>query len=63
MWLRMAKLAHGRLAGAGADAGFYEAKVGTARFYLHRTLPMANAHYLALSAGKESLMALAPEAF
>ena len=35
----------------------------TARFYMRRTLPMANAHYLALSAGKESLMALAPEAF
>ena len=45
------------------DAGFYEAKVRTARFYMQRTLPMANAHYLALSAGKESLMALAPEAF
>ena len=61
--------AHGE-AGAGPlglaamrDAGFYEAKVRTARFYMQRTLPMANAHYLALSAGKESLMALAPEAF
>jgi alkylation response protein AidB-like acyl-CoA dehydrogenase len=62
MWLRMAKLAHGRLAGEGND-GFYETKVRTARFYLHRTLPIANAHYLALSAGKESVMALAPEAF
>ena len=60
--------AHGE-AGAGpwpandGDAGFYRAKVETARFYMQRTLPMANAHYLALSAGKESLMALAPEAF
>ena len=63
MWLRMAKLARGRRPVADADADFYEAKVRTARFYMQRTLPMANAHYLALSAGKESLMALAPEVF
>lgn len=63
MWLRMAKLAQGHLRAAGADAGFYEAKLQTARFFMQRTLPMANAHYLALSAGKDSLMALAPESF
>ena len=63
MWLRMARIAEDRLSHGDAGALFYEAKVRTARFYMQRTLPMANAHYLALSAGKESLMALAPEAF
>ena len=62
MWLRMAKLAQQRLL-TGGDAGFYEAKVSTARFYMQRMLPMANAHSMALSAGKDSLMALAPESF
>jgi alkylation response protein AidB-like acyl-CoA dehydrogenase len=63
MWLRMAKLAQDRLPTADADAAFCEAKLKTARFFMQRTLPMANAHYLALSAGKDSLMALAREAF
>src|SRR3954452_14357899 len=63
MWLCMAKLAQGCRPANDGDAGFYRAKVETARFYMQRRLPMANAHYLALSAGKESLMALAPEAF
>ena len=63
MWLRMARIAEGRLSEGDADAGFYEAKVRTAQFYMQRMLPMANAHYLALNAGKVSLMALAPETF
>jgi hypothetical protein len=63
MWLRMAKLGRDRLPAAGGDAIFYEAKVSTARFYLHRVLPMAHAHAMALSAGKDSLMAMPPDAF
>jgi hypothetical protein len=63
MWLRMAKLAQDRRSAKDGDAEFYTAKVITARFYMYRTLPIANAHYLALSAGKDNLMALAPEAF
>ena len=38
MWLRMAKMAQGRLSGGDADAVFYEAKLRTARFYMQRTL-------------------------
>jgi alkylation response protein AidB-like acyl-CoA dehydrogenase len=63
MWLRMAKVAQDRLPDDNADAGFYDAKLRTARFFMQRTLPLANAHFLALSAGKDSLMALAPESF
>jgi alkylation response protein AidB-like acyl-CoA dehydrogenase len=63
MWLRMARQAQSRLPAADANAGFYEAKITTARFYMRRTLPMSNAHFMALSAGKKSLMALAPEGF
>ncbi|HEX6011631.1 MAG TPA: acyl-CoA dehydrogenase C-terminal domain-containing protein, partial [Geminicoccaceae bacterium] len=63
MWLRMAKLARNRLPAADAEAGLYEAKLRTARFFMQRTLPQASSHFLALAAGKDSLMGLPAEAF
>jgi alkylation response protein AidB-like acyl-CoA dehydrogenase len=63
MWLCMAKLARNRVPAADADAGFYDAKLTTAQFFMHRTLPQANSHFLALAAGKDSLMGPAVEAF
>jgi alkylation response protein AidB-like acyl-CoA dehydrogenase len=63
MWARMALLAREKLPLANGDAGFYEAKLHTARFYLLRTLPQANAHFQALAAGKDSLMRLPEDAF
>ena len=63
MWLRMAKCARDRLPAADVDTGFYDAKLKTARFYMQRMLPHANAHFLALAVGKDSLMGLAAEAF
>jgi alkylation response protein AidB-like acyl-CoA dehydrogenase len=63
MWLRMAKLARHRLPAADAEAGLYDAKLRTARFFMQRTLPQANAHFLALVAGKDGLMGLPAEAF
>jgi hypothetical protein len=63
MWARMAVVARGHLANGGDESGFYETKLGTARFYLHRVLPQAHAHFHALAAGKESLMRVAEDAF
>ena len=63
MWLRMAKVARQRLAASEVDADLHAAKLVTARFYMERMLPHAHAHFMALAAGKESLVALAAEDF
>ena len=63
MWARMALLAREKLLRANGEAGFYEAKLHTARFYLMRTLPQATAHFQALAAGKDTLMRLPEDAF
>ena len=63
MWLRMAKAAQAGLAGGQGDAGFYEAKLVTARYYAERFLPDAGALRRKIEAGADSLMALPAEAF
>jgi len=63
MWLKMAKIAHERLAGAPVDEGYYEAKLVTARYYAERFLPDAGALRRKLESGSESMMALGAEAF
>ena len=65
MWLRMAKAAAEALAhGQGAeDAGFYEAKLVTARHFATTILPEAGALRRKIEAGAETLMALPAEAF
>lgn len=63
MWARMAVVARRKLPQADGEAGFYEAKLATARFYLERALPQAGAHFQALAAGKGSLMSLPEDAF
>ncbi|HUI18505.1 MAG TPA: acyl-CoA dehydrogenase C-terminal domain-containing protein [Alphaproteobacteria bacterium] len=64
MWCRMAKAALAKLAGgAGDEHAFYEAKLATARFFMARLLPEANALFATLMAGKKPLMELAEAAF
>ncbi|HEX4262503.1 MAG TPA: acyl-CoA dehydrogenase C-terminal domain-containing protein [Acetobacteraceae bacterium] len=63
MWARMAKLAAGRLPGAGAEAAFYQAKLTTARFFMERILPQAGALWLAIRSGKGAMMELDAAAF
>ncbi len=63
MWARMAKLAAGRLPGAGAEAAFYQAKLATARFFMERILPQAGALWLAIRSGKGAMMELDAAAF
>ena len=63
MWLRMIEAAAGSLPEAGERAAFYDAKIKTARFFFERMLPEAAGSYLAVMAGKDSLMALDETAF
>ena len=62
MWLKMARASE-RALGGGEDRAFHEAKLATARFYMLRALPQANAHFMALASGKDSLMRLPAESF
>ena len=43
MWARSAKVAREKLPAANGDAGFYQAKLTTAQFYMDRILPQAGA--------------------
>ncbi len=65
MWGVMAKAAGEKLAGgqANGDAAFLEAKLATGRFFMDRVLPETAAHLARISAGADSTMALAAEAF
>ncbi len=58
MWARSAQIAQLKLPTANGDARFYQAKLGTARFYMERLLPQAGALYLTIKSGKTSMMAL-----
>jgi hypothetical protein len=58
MWARSAQIAAAKLPAANGDAGFYQAKLVTAQFYMDRILPQAGALYLGIKAGKGSTMAL-----
>ena len=63
MWARMAKIAAAKLPAAGGDAGFYQAKLTTAKFYFDRILPEVGSLLAAIKAGKASMMALDEAAF
>ena len=57
------KIAGFRLFFGTEDKAFYEAKIKTATFFFERILPQAGGHFLAIKAGKGSMMALDAEAF
>lgn len=64
MWCRMAMTALDALEnGGGADAEFYGAKLATARFFMARMLPEADARFKMVMAGGDTVMALDPAAF
>ncbi|WP_209347580.1 acyl-CoA dehydrogenase C-terminal domain-containing protein [Pontixanthobacter sp. CEM42] len=63
MWLRMATVAHAKLAEGTEDNAFYEAKLATAAYYGDRFLPDAGALRRKLEAGADSMMALDADAF
>ena len=63
MWARMAKVASEKLPTADGDAGFYQAKLATGRFYAERILPQAGALLGAIKSGKAAMMAIEDTAF
>lgn len=62
-WLLMAQKAHAQLAANAGEAGFYKAKLATARFYFERLLPRTLMHAAAVRSGSANLMALDAEHF
>lgn len=62
-FVKAAKIATERLAEASGDSAFYKAKIDTAAFFCDRILPQATACFLAIKAGKRSMMALGETAF
>ena len=63
MWLKMAKVAAEKLPKAGARAGFYDAKLKTARFYFAKIMPQVNSLNLAIMSGAKTVMDMPVEAF
>ncbi|MFI5018239.1 MAG: acyl-CoA dehydrogenase C-terminal domain-containing protein [Dongiales bacterium] len=61
MWARMARVALAQQ--DGAEAGFYKAKLATARFFMARVLPQQAALFQMIGSGKQTLMELPAEAF
>jgi len=61
MWTQMAQ----RLSAGGHDASdpYYDAKLKTARYYVDRLTPEADAHLKKILAGSEAMMALEADAF
>ncbi|MEO3998059.1 acyl-CoA dehydrogenase C-terminal domain-containing protein [Mesorhizobium sp. CAU 1732] len=62
MWARMAKVSQEKLA-EGAASPIYQSKLVTARYFMERVMPETGAHLARLSAGADSMMALAEDAF
>ena len=55
---KSADIAAARVEAGSDDAGFYTAKLATARFFFDRLLPQAAAAFFAIKSGKASTMAL-----
>jgi hypothetical protein len=64
MWAMMAEKSQEALAnGADGRAEFYESKLATARYFMERIMPEAQAHLARIESGAEAIMALKAEAF
>lgn len=64
MWCRMAAAAQKKLKeGVGVKTEFYESKIHTARFFMARMLPEADARFKNIQSGAEPLMAMAASGF
>ena len=63
MWCRMVKVALAKIENGEGDKGFYESKLKTARFFMQRMLPEADARSRMVLAGGETLMAPTADEF
>jgi alkylation response protein AidB-like acyl-CoA dehydrogenase len=62
-WLQAAARAQDALEAGSGEAGFYQAKLHSAEFYLRRVLPRASAQREALLGGAQCLMAMDEDSF
>ena len=63
MWLKMARVAAGKLAEGTDEPAFYHAKLTCARHWALRFAPQAGALRREIEAGADTVMALPVEAF
>jgi alkylation response protein AidB-like acyl-CoA dehydrogenase len=63
MWARMVQVARAKLAAGAGEAGFYEAKLRTARFFMAKLLPESGALFAQIMAGAAPLMDFDDAAF
>lgn len=63
MWCLMVKTAQEKLEAGEGDKDFYESKIKTARFFMQRMLPEADARFKMVLAGADSLMDIEEDAF
>ena len=63
LFAKSAKIAAEKAPTANGDAGFYEAKQISARFFMDRVLPQATGLFLAIKGGKAAMMAMPEAAF
>lgn len=63
MWCKMVKVAQEKLESGEGDKEFYEAKIQTAKFFMARVLPEADARFKMVLAGADTLMAPKEAAF
>ncbi len=63
MWAQMAKVALEKKDDADGKADFYESKIQTARFFMERVLPEADARFKMVMAGADSMMAMDEDSF
>ncbi len=63
VWTRSALVALEKLPKANGDAGFYQSKLTTARFYMERILPQVGGLLASIKAGKGAMMAMDEAAF
>ncbi len=64
MWLKMVKVAHGKLSEGGAErAEFYDGKVKTARFFMEKMLPEVEFRFRSMMSGGRSMMDVAVDQF
>jgi butyryl-CoA dehydrogenase len=61
LWARMVQISLDKV--DGDDGAFYQAKIGTARFYMERLLPQTSGLFSAIMAGGKSMMDFAEDAF
>ena len=63
MWAQMAVAAQKALDAGTSDAGFYNNKLATGRYYMARQLPATKAHLARIESGADTVMALDAEQF